>query len=275
MAEERLRTEEIDTMFKVIGAGLTRPMDIYVIGGGAMAFRGDKDSTKDLDLVVVCDEDGRRLMELTQELGFQVNARPPPGCQGMIDAVILTASHGERIDIFTKVICGRLTFSEAMVRRAELLKRSGLASLWLASREDIFLLKSVTERDKDLDDMLVLFQRGLDRKIIIEECGRQTERYLDTEKPIYEAFLAVKLEELERHGGVEIPWRREVHRTAEAKVTRAMMRLVEGGAMKDTDMASRLGITPAAARRELNILMKSGHVVIEADGTLRSDRGKG
>ena len=98
--------------------------------------------------------------------------------------------------------------------------------------------------------MLSLFQRGLDRRTIIEECGRQTEGYLDTEKPIYEAFLAVKLEELERHGGVQIPWRKEAHRAAESKLTKAMiMRMVEGGAMKDTDLTSRFGIGAVAAKR--------------------------
>jgi hypothetical protein len=74
--------------------------------------------------------------------------------------------------------------------------------VWLASREDIFLLKSVTERDKDLDDMLVLYLRGLDGRTIIRECGLQSGEHVENEKLIYEAFLAVKLEGLEAHGKI-------------------------------------------------------------------------
>jgi hypothetical protein len=256
-------------MFEEIGVRLERPLNIYVIGGGAMAFRGDKDSTKDLDLVVLSDEDGIMLTSVTKSIGYRVNERIPPECRSLTDAVILTASSGERVDIFTSKICGRLTFNESMAARSEMLLRSGNALVWLASREDIFLLKSVTERDKDLDDMLALFLRGLDGKTIMKECGTQSGTQIESEEPIFEAFLAVKLEELEAYGGIQIPWRGKIQKEAEAKVLRAViLRIANTDNFNAEDLSRLTEMRHAAVMKELRELVRDGLIYLDDEGIM-------
>lgn len=44
--------EYIADEFERIADGLTRPLPVYLIGGGAMALRDLKGATKDIDLVI-------------------------------------------------------------------------------------------------------------------------------------------------------------------------------------------------------------------------------
>ncbi len=43
--------EQLNETFIRIGAILKKPMDVFLLGGGAMCFRNQKNATKDIDLV--------------------------------------------------------------------------------------------------------------------------------------------------------------------------------------------------------------------------------
>ena len=45
----------------------------------------------------------------------------------------------------------------------------------IASKEDLFLFKGITEREADLDDMRILAQSGLNWETISQECKSQSE----------------------------------------------------------------------------------------------------
>ena len=153
-----------------VGKTCSRKIVAYMVGGGAMAIRGEKVATKDVDLILESDEDVRDLrMAFTAE-GFEVKVRHPEECRQLVDAVVLTATEGMRVDIFVRRVCNKLLFSEGMKRRSEIYGEMGCISLHICSREDIFLLKSVTERNRDLDDMVVLYRKGIDKAILIDEC---------------------------------------------------------------------------------------------------------
>jgi hypothetical protein len=65
--------------------------------------------------------------------------------------------------------------------------------------EDVFLFKSITEREADILDMRSLAERGLNWDVIKEECTLQEKR------KIWEYFLVYRLEELKSRFGIEAP----------------------------------------------------------------------
>ena len=44
--------EELELWLTALGSALDKPLDMYLIGGCAMSFRGIKDRTKDIDIVM-------------------------------------------------------------------------------------------------------------------------------------------------------------------------------------------------------------------------------
>lgn len=44
--------EEIIKRLQTIGKKLPKPIKVYMIGGGAMGLKGEKDATKDLDIIL-------------------------------------------------------------------------------------------------------------------------------------------------------------------------------------------------------------------------------
>jgi len=62
-----------------------------------------------------------------------------------------------------------------MVSRATDFYSKKLLKVMLASKEDIFLFKGITERETDLEDMRLLAESGLDWKVIEKECQYQSD----------------------------------------------------------------------------------------------------
>ncbi|SFR91017.1 hypothetical protein SAMN05216559_0867 [Halomicrobium zhouii] len=59
-----------------IGQQLDEPLTVFLIGGGSMAFRGLKDTTKDIDLVVTSGDDLWQLQAVLLELGYDIVREP-------------------------------------------------------------------------------------------------------------------------------------------------------------------------------------------------------
>ena len=62
-----------------------------------------------------------------------------------------------------------------MRHRATSLYHGRALQIYTASKEDLFLFKSVTNREDDLDDTAKLAQSGLNWSIISQECALQSE----------------------------------------------------------------------------------------------------
>lgn len=236
-----------------------------------MALRGEKEATKDIDLIVRSPAEAEELKSAFESLGFGVNTRHPRECQALVDATILSAPTGLRADIFVGKVCNRLRLSDGMIRRAELVDRWGGVTLYICSREDIFLLKSVTERSRDLDDMIVLFRKGLERDIILGECEDQGEPEGLRNSSIWEAFLLTKVEEMEMRYGVRVPWKRGLRSKAEMKLgSQHILRLVEEGVTSAKDLGAEVGESPGFVSRCLHHLEETHE--IEVDRNIRPHR---
>lgn len=264
MAPGRFDREEVILTLRKAGSGCDRDVEAFLIGGGAMALRGEKDSTKDVDLILRTEEEALALAISMTSLGFTVHLIPPMECSKMVDARILTEPNGMRVDIFVGRICDKLTFTDSMRSRSEPFERMGRLSLHICSREDIFLLKSVTERDRDLDDMVTLLRAGIDSHTVLEECILQSELEDPISGRVYETFLLMKVEEIEAKFTTAVPWKDELKAMACLKLAeRLTLDRIAKGIDTFPRLGMELGLPKEYLRKVVSNLQASGKVYIE------------
>ncbi|MCX6652443.1 MAG: hypothetical protein NT137_03705 [Methanomassiliicoccales archaeon] len=264
METTQFNKEEVLSVLVEAGKICSKNISVYLVGGGAMAIRGEKDATKDVDLILESEEHAEELNKALTRLGFEVSIRPPVECKSLVDARILTISRGMRIDIFVGTICDKLIFSQGMKKRSEFYSDLSQISLSLCSREDIFLLKSVTERNRDLDDMIVLYRKGIDKETLLTECRFQSQHDDLIGGRIWEVFLLIKIEEMEKKYGISIPWKRELSKIAEVKLgSKLVLEQIKGGLNTVPKISNGLKMKPAQVRQYLSNLEKAGIIVID------------
>jgi hypothetical protein len=137
--------------------GLLRDrVNIYIIGGGAMSFQNLKDATKDIDVIVGSGIEMEQLGDALARMDYFVPAIRVP-YKKMQASLIMENQDGFRWDIFVNLTL----FSMDRL------------SVHMFSLEDIFVFKSVTSRERDREDMYLLFLQGLDFDVIRNEIIRQ------------------------------------------------------------------------------------------------------
>ncbi|MBI2597905.1 MAG: hypothetical protein HYW50_01785 [Candidatus Diapherotrites archaeon] len=173
----------------------------FLIGGNALIEYGAKNSTKDIDIVLLSAKEAQSLIEALKAIGF-VELKGKELQYDQLEAfTMLVKEDHPRIDIFVNKICGMLEFSERMQKRSRQTK-SGKLELYLASLEDIFLLKSVSSRDSDLVDCEnIMSKKSLEWNIIFSEITKQ-EKNLEGMK---ELIILEHIEALENRLGTKIP----------------------------------------------------------------------
>ena len=94
---------------------------------------------------------------------------------------------------------------------------------------DIFVFKSITSRERDREDMYLLFLQGLDFEIIRNEIIKQNEQ---NRKAAWIAFFFNGLEEMVDHYSVVIPYFEDFHDLAYSDMLSQMIldRLKKGNA---------------------------------------------
>jgi hypothetical protein len=101
-----------------------------------------------------------------------------------------------------------------MKKRAHELSTNGKMKIQIASKEDIFLFKGITEREADLDDMRILAESGLDWKTIKQECQNQTL----LSGVLWESALYQNLLDLKEKYHIESPIEKPLRNAAERKL---------------------------------------------------------
>jgi hypothetical protein len=66
--------EYIENEFQQIAAGLSDPLTVYLIGGGAMSLRDLKGATMDIDLVVADGDAYGQLQPMSRALSIRLNS---------------------------------------------------------------------------------------------------------------------------------------------------------------------------------------------------------
>ena len=158
-----------------IGQQLDDPLTVFLIGGGSMAFRGLKETTKDIDLIVPSGDDLSQLQAVLLELGYEIVQEPDEEYEALGAQRILENDDGCRIDIFNQQVIGKLILSSGIRERSERYLDPGNLVVALVSPEDIFLFKSVAGRVDDIEDMFSLVQTSLDFDVVEAELETQVE----------------------------------------------------------------------------------------------------
>ena len=209
----RFGSEYLREEFKHLGDTLETPTKGYLIGGASMAFRGLKDATKDIDLVVRDGESLERFRHGLDSLGYETVQSPREAYAELGTKAILENDDGCRFDLFVMQVVGEVVFTAEMRDRCDPFMETGSLLVELVAPEDIFLFKSVAGRTDDIDDMNTLVQTGLDFEAIEAEIDRQIEQ---RSRELFVTRIDESLGKLEQQFGVRTPIGESVAERAEA-----------------------------------------------------------
>lgn len=189
-----------EDMFIAIGNELPKKVSVYAIGGTAMMLLGIKNSTLDVDFVFDKKSDREELMSALRKLGAKES--DVTLVYGLKNNTPLMLEFKDcRFDLFmNKVITS--VFSDAMKERAKQTHEFGNLIIKVADPSDIFIMKSVTSRAKDLDDIVAIVNKShVNWDVIVEESKEQVK--LGNETAII--GLGEKLEKLINQKTIQVP----------------------------------------------------------------------
>lgn len=185
---------KIRLLFDEINNNVKEKIIIYVIGGAAMMNMNLKRATKDIDIVVETKQEYKELEQILEKIGFKTK-RPLPSYKNLNLARILIRDDFQ-IDIFEKTVCAKFMLSVGMIKRSKNIFANKLF-VNIISKEDIFLFKTMTERDGDLDDCVSLARENMDWKAILSELKNQIK---ESGEDIWVTWIMERMDILEDRG---------------------------------------------------------------------------
>lgn len=253
---------------------LTEKLCVYLLGGAVMAIDDLKPGTKDIDVIVEDKKNYRILVSTLKKCGYYLMQDQDLTKEYQkLSATTLENLDKFRWEIFIKYVAKKLVLSDTMKRRAVRMYSGRLLTVFRLSKEDMFLMKSMTERDRDLEDMSLLAKSGIDYNLVFDECKKQTEE--NTKGDIWEGSLNEKLLELESQYRIFVPFRKRLEKIAEEKMLVAD--IIGVLQVEDLDQEGILSKLPSLKLTDiqdgLRILLKSGRVLKLRNGkfTLNTD----
>ena len=258
----RFDSEYIRSELERIGNQLETPLTVYLIGGGSMAFRDLKETTKDIDLVVTHGDALRHLQTVLLKNGYEVVEEPGEEYDDLGAQRILENEDGCRIDVFNQQIVDKLVLSEGMRQRSVTHLVAGELTVALVSAEDVFLFKSVAGRTDDIDDMFALVQTALDFDIVEAELERQIDLLGQELFVTYvnEALLALA----DRHN-IRTPLSTTVEAITERVYEELEVLQAVGGSVSRSDLDQRVGLPSEGIDAAIRSLESKGVVTVEDD----------
>ena len=175
MADPRNKFEKSELLatLEAISSRLDSKITIYLIGGLAMIFHGVKTVTKDVDIIFDSEPNLKAFLRAATATGMKNLSDLPEDYEDLNAYYILDSESGIRLDVFFNQVCNALVLSEGMKRRAKPVLELPNITIRACSKEDIFLFKSITLRDDDLEDMSALAEKQLDWNTIDIEIKTQ------------------------------------------------------------------------------------------------------
>ena len=200
--------EDIKNLFIEIDRHLKKELSVFVIGGAVLLYHGLKPSTKDIDIVVNTSNHFKAFEKALKSAGFEPKFPSKDYERMNLDQIFVRRDF--RIDIFHKAVCKGFSLSKEMVNRTEDILSLTNLKVNLCSNEDIFLFKTLTEREGDLEDCISLAKRGLDWNIILKELINQ----IHSGQDVWITWVGERLDLLEEKG-LSIPIMPEINRLRE------------------------------------------------------------
>jgi hypothetical protein len=151
-------------LFKIIAQNLKRDITCYAFGGTAMMFYGYKDETKDIDFLFEHEEDRKEFIRSIEELGFEETSAMTiyiPEKLRDKHRPLMFKNDTTRFDLFVNKIF-RTIISPQMKEdlfAVHDFKDKHKLRINVLRKEHIVMLKGVTERDKDFEDILTIVNK--------------------------------------------------------------------------------------------------------------------
>lgn len=262
----RFDSEYIQSELKRVGRQLETKLTVYLIGGGAMAFRGLKNTTKDIDLIVTDGNDLRVLQAALLDNGYDIVKEPGAEYDDLGAQRILENDDGCRIDIFNQQVIDKLVLSEGMQRRSEAYLDAGGLSVELVSAEDIFLFKSVAGRTDDIEDMFALVQTELDFNVIEDELERQIE-LLGQE--LFVTHTNEALIELEARHNISTPLAERVSEITERVYRELDVLQIFDESISRSELEAAVDLPPDAVDEAIEHLTEKDVIAVDDDVIVR------
>lgn len=149
-------------------------LTVYLIGGGALTLEDLKNATKDIDLIVRKESELRQLWNVLRSAGYEPQEDLAEEYSQLETAFILEKDR-QRFDVFHEQVAGVIYLSDSMISRSRHLFDEGNLSVRMVSLNDIFLFKTVANRQDDVDDMIRIAQGGIDDDVLVDEIMTQLE----------------------------------------------------------------------------------------------------
>lgn len=262
---------ELIILEKTINGKLT----IYIIGGAVMAMDGLKPGTKDIDIIVENKYYQKLLVRSLEQCNY-VTIQPQKLTKPYkeLSATILENTDGFRWDIFIKCVAKGLVLSNSMKKRTISIYSGEKLTVFRLSKEDIFLLKGITPRNSDVEDMSLIAMAGVDYKIVFDECISQSDS--DRKGNVWEAFLNEHCKVLQSEYEIYVPFQKELEKKATEKMLslRIMEILKKAHMTKVEILLESGGLNPLDIDEGLNFLLKKGKVKESVDGKFSLNNSK-
>lgn len=194
-------------LFKLISANIKQDTECYALGGTAMMFYGYKDETKDVDLIFEQEEKRDMFIDALKQLGYSETSPITIYIAEKLkdqNKPLMFKRGDSRFDLFVKKIF-QTTLSPRMkenVFAVHQFKTKHTFTVKVLKTEFIVLLKAVTERDRDFEDILSIVKKdkNFDWNYFLDEVLWQTEHgdgwiLLDVEKTMQELKKYIFIEE--------------------------------------------------------------------------------
>lgn len=168
--------EDQEKLFTLIASKLNTDIVCYAFGGTAMMYYGYKDDTKDVDLLFEKEVDKQNFIRAIASLGFSetsaIKIYIPEKLRDKSKPVMYMQGEA-RFDLFSEKIFRTLLSKRMKEDLFAVHQYTGkhTLSVNVVRKEQIVLLKSVTERDKDFEDIVTILRKdkSFDWQYLIDE----------------------------------------------------------------------------------------------------------
>jgi len=163
--------KKINKLFEEINESLNKKVYFFIIGGTMLLYHGIKPATKDIDIIIETEEEFFIIQNTLRKIGFM--AKLPTSEYKKMELNQIFVREDFRIDLFKKTVFKGFSLSDTMKKRAQKILELGYLTVSLCSNEDVFLFKTFTEREGDLEDCIALAKKGIYWNVILDELRSQ------------------------------------------------------------------------------------------------------
>ena len=164
--------KEQENILMLLGSSLKKKIECFVIGGSAMLYYKLKEATKDIDIVLLNENDRQYVLKTMKALGYAERTSKILYVKKK-NVPILLQREQNRFDLFNRKIIN-LKFSDGMFDRINLVYEYKNLTAKVVSREDIIILKCATGRAGDrLDAANIIKSTNINWDVLFQESINQ------------------------------------------------------------------------------------------------------